>query len=763
MFNSPFPPLNRKVRYRTAMERAGFDVNKNAAEKSSSSNFSLYSKKVPFGSSVFNTPVQQQLPFSKNTNTTQSSNVTSPALKKENTALINSPYLSKKENIPEVKIANSDDNNSKSSIDLFVFPENSVSREEIEKMETENDYPPISESLDKNYQSTNNINESTASINASTTNDKKNDTLDNNSMSISPFSDIKNPYSQGNNMSVTNPSDTSSIITAAIEKGNFEARQKSFDMLVSADSYNPDKDMGELAFGTLEVVDISIADKDSKVQSKEETQNMRTELKTPVEIREKTKQEDLKHGNLKESPNVISNNYGNTTNSGASQLIFNEQVPPDILEEEGNVFDPHHDEIFDTNNGFSSMEQKGVYSDAIMNINNSNKETQENRFPSEDMFIKQMEESNTKTSKQLKELMSQLNISSDSKDEAMHAVDKDGTLHEMGNSKSSLNLPPGAVSDDDDDDGNGNHMNKSSAYLSNFLVDQNALNLLKNMDNNATIDSLSSAVFFSKNKEGVLTQFQNETQLGISTSNSFSLGSVNEANDKDANSRSNSTILSFNEEEQAGDDASILEFEEADISTSTQDPSLDFGSFPEKNNNNHNGTSTIEDVVEETKPLSITYPAGEGPCRTCNQEILPHEKRIYSKKDNELSGQWHRKCFHCSKCELKFNRNIACYILDDMPYCQFHYHVTNNSICRTCSGFIEGECLESDAKERFHIKCLTCFICHQIINEDYYIYNNLLAICTNHDLDQLVEGGLEGDGNTGANSISKRRTHFVET
>lgn len=176
-----------------------------------------------------------------------------------------------------------------------------------------------------------------------------------------------------------------------------------------------------------------------------------------------------------------------------------------------------------------------------------------------------------------------------------------------------------------------------------------------------------------------------------------------------------------------------------------------------------------EPVPVPTAP-EVKYPPGEGPCRRCGKDVL--EKGVYSKRDNELSGQWHRDCFRCVKCSKKFNKKIPCYILNDQPYCQQHYHEENHSICQVCSKFIEGECLENDNNERFHIHCLRCFICKKIIENDYFIFNDEVPICSDHDLEMLVENGLTdapASADTDAteteikrnNTVSKRRTRVI--
>lgn len=158
------------------------------------------------------------------------------------------------------------------------------------------------------------------------------------------------------------------------------------------------------------------------------------------------------------------------------------------------------------------------------------------------------------------------------------------------------------------------------------------------------------------------------------------------------------------------------------------------------------------------------YPPGEGPCRLCGEKIVG--KGIFSKKQNELSGQWHRQCFKCCKCDTVFNRHIPCYILDDNPYCQQHYHETNHSICGVCKRWIEGGCLENDNGERFHIDCLKCFVCKSEIYGDYFIFNDAVPLCSRHDIEALVESGVIGQeelgGVSGESALSKRRTKLIE-
>ena len=189
---------------------------------------------------------------------------------------------------------------------------------------------------------------------------------------------------------------------------------------------------------------------------------------------------------------------------------------------------------------------------------------------------------------------------------------------------------------------------------------------------------------------------------------------------------------------------------------------------PKDKDFNENKTTTTTSSPLSNEP-EIKYPPGEGPCRLCGKEIT--EKGVFSKKENELSGQWHRNCFRCTSCSIKFNKKVPCYILNDKPYCQQHYHEENHSICQVCSRFIEGECLENDNMERFHIDCLKCFICKKIIENDYFIFNDEVPICADHDMDTLIENGLASLGSNDSddddtklnrsNTLSKRRTRVI--
>lgn len=169
--------------------------------------------------------------------------------------------------------------------------------------------------------------------------------------------------------------------------------------------------------------------------------------------------------------------------------------------------------------------------------------------------------------------------------------------------------------------------------------------------------------------------------------------------------------------------------------------------------------ASVAKTTTTTRTTVTKYPPGQGPCRRCGLEVTT--KAIFSKNPGELSGQWHRECFKCEVCETTFNKKTACYILDDMPYCKQHYHEKNGSICRVCHLAIEGECLENDNKERFHVQCLVCFICHNPITNDYYLFNGSVPLCDSHDMDALLRDELEGLTNPEQSNVTKRRTRLI--
>lgn len=93
-------------------------------------------------------------------------------------------------------------------------------------------------------------------------------------------------------------------------------------------------------------------------------------------------------------------------------------------------------------------------------------------------------------------------------------------------------------------------------------------------------------------------------------------------------------------------------------------------------------------------------------CRHCN---LPIEKQAVSSRDGQLKGKYHKDCFNCHTCHQPFP-DKEFYVFDGKPFCAYHYHEANDSLCAaTCCGQpIEGPCAVNHAGRRYHPEHLLC-------------------------------------------------------
>lgn len=166
--------------------------------------------------------------------------------------------------------------------------------------------------------------------------------------------------------------------------------------------------------------------------------------------------------------------------------------------------------------------------------------------------------------------------------------------------------------------------------------------------------------------------------------------------------------------------------------------------------------------VFRTGSVSKAMP-GTGNCRTCHLPIEPGAKgdqRPIFSKSGELSGQWHRGCFKCShdNCQISFNKQTPPYVLLDNPFCHHHYHSLNDTLCSSCNLGIEGECIENELRQKWHVNCLTCSRCREGIQNDYYCVNN--EIYCERDASMVIDerkklGLLTSD------KVEKRRTRLM--
>jgi len=68
--------------------------------------------------------------------------------------------------------------------------------------------------------------------------------------------------------------------------------------------------------------------------------------------------------------------------------------------------------------------------------------------------------------------------------------------------------------------------------------------------------------------------------------------------------------------------------------------------------------------------------------------------------------------------------------MHDRPYCAYHYHDLNQSLCTTCGLGIEGayveteaatkEAAKEEAKRKYHVNCFTCETCRERLTESHW-------------------------------------------
>jgi hypothetical protein len=124
------------------------------------------------------------------------------------------------------------------------------------------------------------------------------------------------------------------------------------------------------------------------------------------------------------------------------------------------------------------------------------------------------------------------------------------------------------------------------------------------------------------------------------------------------------------------------------------------------------------------------------------------------------------------------------YIFGGRPYCAYHYHLSNKSLCSqpSCGNPIEGRCAEDDEGRRYHQSCFTCEEndCGELLDE-YWEVENGKRICEKcwRKLDERSEssygrnGSDDGDESRGfgagkvqkapgTSRAMKRRTRMVD-
>lgn len=174
-------------------------------------------------------------------------------------------------------------------------------------------------------------------------------------------------------------------------------------------------------------------------------------------------------------------------------------------------------------------------------------------------------------------------------------------------------------------------------------------------------------------------------------------------------------------------------------------------------------------------PQPVKKRKPKGPCRGCGQKITG--KSVYS-SDGSLSGRWHKSCFCCAECKsFDFQRgagpgvvrNAEFYIFADRPLCHACFHTSNNSMCPTCGVGIEGECV-SDGQNKFHLACLRCGVCDQVLDVTDGGYVTVIGgvlYCPQHSEIHIkrqtleMNGGALGQEGTTTTRVEKRRTRLL--
>lgn len=214
--------------------------------------------------------------------------------------------------------------------------------------------------------------------------------------------------------------------------------------------------------------------------------------------------------------------------------------------------------------------------------------------------------------------------------------------------------------------------------------------------------------------------------LDINEDDIFNTADENHHLDEVMNEEATGTFFSARDYMPTNDDVAELNFESPEKKN-------------EINDEYEGNTKGLENEVEqplnfednEQHAIMDTEPVEEvEQCRGCLMEIKPDEKTIYD-KNGELSGKWHKKCFVCNHCHIKFSKSTPCYIHNDEPFCEEHFFEITGLICFGCKGrILDDFCLDVMTLGKAHIGCFKCHECDVAI-EDEYFSNKDINLCLN--------------------------------
>jgi len=156
------------------------------------------------------------------------------------------------------------------------------------------------------------------------------------------------------------------------------------------------------------------------------------------------------------------------------------------------------------------------------------------------------------------------------------------------------------------------------------------------------------------------------------------------------------------------------------------------------------------------KPAPIRRGTGsKGNCKGCSKPITG---KSISSADGRLTGRYHKECFACTTCLEPFKTSTF-YVINDAPYCDWHYHKLNGSVCATCDKGIEGQYLESERKKKFHPKCLTCADCKRTLRHDYFEENG--RVYCERDAFRRAQRRQFLGPNSGTSRMERRTTRLM--
>lgn len=157
-------------------------------------------------------------------------------------------------------------------------------------------------------------------------------------------------------------------------------------------------------------------------------------------------------------------------------------------------------------------------------------------------------------------------------------------------------------------------------------------------------------------------------------------------------------------------------------------------------------------------PAMQRRPTMKGNCRGCGEIITGKSIKA---ADGRLSGRYHKQCFVCQTCRFPF-ATASFYVIADQPYCEHDYHTLNDSLCHSCNRGIEGQYLETEARQKFHPKCLTCNTCRKVLSQDYFEVGDGV-FCERHAFAQVPGPGafLGAEMGKGRRNPERRTTRLM--